>query len=36
MAVKYFEDLEIWKQARRLTNEIYRVTQGAVFQKTLV
>jgi four helix bundle protein len=33
MAVKYFEDLEVWKQARRLTNEIYRVTQGAGFSK---
>jgi hypothetical protein len=24
MTVRYFEELEIWKEARRLTGEIYR------------
>ena len=33
MAVKYFEDLEVWKEARRLTKEIYAATQDAKFSK---
>jgi four helix bundle protein len=28
MHVKYFEDLEIWKEARYLTKQIYAVTSG--------
>jgi four helix bundle protein len=31
--VKHFEDLEIWKEARRLTKEIYRLTSGPKFSK---
>jgi four helix bundle protein len=33
MHINYFEDLEIWKEARRLTKEIYRVTSGPKFSK---
>lgn len=33
LAIKYFEDLEVWKEARRLTNRIYRMTQDAKFSK---
>ena len=33
MAVKYFEDLEVWKEARRLIKEIYAATQDARFSK---
>lgn len=33
MAVKYFEDLEVWREARRLTNEVYAATHGAGFSK---
>jgi four helix bundle protein len=33
MQVKNFEDLEIWKEARRLTGEIYRLTKGEKFAK---
>jgi four helix bundle protein len=33
MLAKYFEDLEIWKEARRLSREIYRLTSGAQFSK---
>jgi four helix bundle protein len=33
MPVKTFEDLEVWKGARRLTQEIYRSTAGAKFLK---
>lgn len=33
MAVKYFEDLDVWKEARRLTNEVYAATRGAGFSK---
>jgi four helix bundle protein len=29
----YFEDLEIWKSARDLTNRIYRLTAEGVFSK---
>ena len=33
MAVKYFEDLEVWKEARRLTNEVYAATRDGGFAK---
>ena len=33
MHVKHFEDLEIWKEARYLTKEIYRLTSGPKFSK---
>jgi Flp pilus assembly CpaF family ATPase len=28
MAVKRFEDLEVWKEARRLTHEICQLSKG--------
>lgn len=33
MRVKNFEDLEIWKEARRLTGEVYRLTKDSTFSK---
>ncbi|HEX6801130.1 MAG TPA: four helix bundle protein [Candidatus Binatia bacterium] len=33
MLARYFEDLEIWKEARRLTREIYLLTLGSQFSK---
>ena|SRR5262245_35991214 len=33
MHVKHFEDLEIWKEGRCLTKEIYRLTLGTKFSK---
>ena len=33
MAVKRFEDLEVWKEARRLTHEIYQLTKKENFCK---
>ncbi len=33
MAAKYFEDLEAWKEARRLTNKIYAATRSPGFSK---
>jgi len=33
MAVKNFEDLNVWKQARQLTQEIYRLTKTEKFVK---
>jgi len=33
MAVKHFEDLEVWKEARRLTHQVYQATQDAAFAK---
>ena len=33
MPVKDFEDLEIWKEARRLTCEIYDLSKDAKFSK---
>src|ERR1044071_3180213 len=33
MPVKYFEDLEIWKDARLLTKAVYRLTQDVKFAK---
>ncbi|MFQ6084424.1 MAG: four helix bundle protein [Candidatus Aminicenantia bacterium] len=33
MTVRYFEDLEIWKLARKLTKEIYTVTRREPFSK---
>jgi four helix bundle protein len=31
MASQYFEDLEIWQEARRLTNSIYKITKNEHF-----
>src|SRR5580765_6931602 len=33
MAVKQFEDLEVWQEARRLTQAIYRLTRVDRFSK---
>ena len=33
MAAKYFEDLEIWKLSRELTNKIYNVSNDGKFAK---
>ena len=33
MAVKQFEDLEVWQEARRLTQTIYRLTKADRFSK---
>lgn len=33
MAVKRFEDLEIWKEARRLTQAIYQLTKSDKFSR---
>jgi four helix bundle protein len=33
MVVKLFEDLEIWKEARRLTQRIYQLTKNENFSK---
>ena len=33
MSVNHFEDLAIWKDARSLTREIYRLTSGPKFSK---
>jgi four helix bundle protein len=33
MPVKQFEDLEVWKGARRLTQQVYQLTQDARFSK---
>ena len=33
MAVKYFEDLEVWKEARRLTQQVYQATEDTRFSK---
>ena len=33
MSVRYFEDLEVWKEARRLTKEVYAATHDAGFSK---
>ena len=33
MAIKYFEDLEVWKEARLLTRQIYRSTKDLRFSK---
>jgi hypothetical protein len=33
MHIEHFEDLEIWKEARRLTKEIYRLTSGPKFSR---
>lgn len=33
MAVKVFEDLEVWKEARRLTQRIYQLTKNENFSK---
>lgn len=36
MTIKNFEDLEIWKLARELTNEVYRVSGHGTFAKDSV
>jgi hypothetical protein len=33
MAVGKFEDLDVWKEARRLSNELYAATRDAGFSK---
>jgi four helix bundle protein len=33
MMIKNFEELQIWKEARRLTHEIYRLTRDSRFSK---
>ena len=33
MAIKYFEDLEVWQESRRLTQRIYKLTQSPGFTK---
>jgi four helix bundle protein len=33
MAAKNFEDLNVWKQARQLTQEVYRLTKTEKFLK---
>jgi four helix bundle protein len=33
MAIQSFEDLEIWKEARRLTQAVYRLTRDSRFAK---
>ncbi|MFH1777537.1 MAG: four helix bundle protein [Candidatus Omnitrophota bacterium] len=33
MSVKYFEDLEIWKSVRQLTNKIYSLTNNSACAK---
>src|SRR5437870_6461434 len=33
MPIKHFEDLEVWKEARRLTRQVYRLTKDSRFSK---
>src|SRR3990172_9174776 len=33
MTIKYFEDLEVWKEARHLTRQVYQITQDAAFSR---
>lgn len=33
MAVRIFEELEVWKEARRLTQRVYRLTKNENFSK---
>lgn len=33
MTVKYFEDLEVWKEARHLSRQVYQITQEAEFSR---
>ncbi len=33
VSVKYFEDLEVWRSARELTNRIYEVSAAGAFSK---
>lgn len=33
MAVRVFEDLEVWKESRRLTQRIYQLTKNENFSK---
>jgi len=36
MSVRYFEDLEVWKLARELTNDVYEATRHERFSKDFV
>ena len=36
MTGKHFEDLEIWQEARKLTNSIYDITKNEIFSKDSV
>ena len=31
--MKYFEDLEVWKEARRLTQQVYQLTRDPRFAR---
>ena len=33
MAIQAFEDLQVWKEARQITQEIYRLTRAGTFSK---
>ena len=33
MTIKYFEDLEVWKEARHLNRQVYQITQDTVFSR---
>jgi len=33
MTIKYFEDLEVWREARHLTRQVYQITQDATFSR---
>ena len=33
MTIKYFEDLEVWKEARHLTRQVCQITQDAAFSR---
>ena len=33
MTIKYFEDLEVWKEARHLTRQVYQITHDAAFSR---
>ena len=33
MTIKYFEDLEVWQEARQLTRQVYRLTNNSKFSK---
>lgn len=35
MGVRYFEELEVWKEARKLTKEIYEITKAPNFSKDI-
>ncbi|MBI2175020.1 MAG: four helix bundle protein [Candidatus Omnitrophica bacterium] len=33
MTIKYFEDLEVWKEARQLARRVYQITQDTAFSR---